>query len=175
MSNKSEIMLIAEAILANARVLEALIAKLPDATKQAVAAEVSKATPAPAAVQVPTPAPVIPEPAPVTVTTSPAMPAVPFPTEPAAPAPTPPAAVAQAAVAPSGQGAVVQSAAASPSKAPFTDHRGLITYAMNKYKEVGSEKGKQIQVILNGLGINNINEAKPAQYDAIFAGIEGIK
>ena len=171
MSNKSEIMLIAEAILANARVLEALIAKLPDATKVAVAAEVSKATPAPAAVQVPTPEPVIPAPAPITVTTSPAMPAVPFPTEPAAPANP----VVQAAVAPSGQGAVVQSAAASPSKAPFTDQRGLITYAMNKYKEVGSEKGKQIQVILNGLGINNINEAKPAQYDAIFAGIEGIK
>ena len=172
MSNKSEIQIIAEAVLANARVLEALIAKLPDATKQAVAAEVSKATPAPAAVQVPTPEPVIPEPAPVTVTTSPAMPAVPFPTEPAT---TPANPVVQAAVAPSGQGAVVQSAAASPSKAPFTDQRGLITYAMNKYKEVGSEKGKQIQVILNGLGINNINEAKPAQYDAIFAGIEGIK
>ena len=167
MSNKSEIMLIAEAILANARVLEALIAKLPDATKQAVAAEVSKATPAPAAVQVPTPAPVIPEPAPVTVTTSPAMPAVPFPTEPAAPAPTPPAATVPT--------APVVPAAASPSKAPFTDQRGLITYAMNKYREIGAEKGKQIQVILNGLGINNINEAKPAQYDAIFAGIEGIK
>ena len=167
MSNKSEIMLIAEAILANARVLEALIAKLPDATKVAVAAEVSKATPAPAAVQVPTPEPVIPAPAPITVTTSPAMPAVPFPTEPAAPAPIPPAATTS--VAPPAP------AAASPSKAPFSDQRGLITYAMNKYKEVGSEKGKQIQVILNGLGINNINEAKPAQYDAIFAGIEGIK
>ena len=171
MSNKSEIQIIAEAVLANARVLEALIAKLPDATKQAVAAEVSKTTPAPAAVQAPAPDPVIQTPAPVTVTTSPAMPAVPFPTEPAAPANP----VVQAAVAPSGQGAVVQSAAASPSKAPFTDQRGLITYAMNKYKEVGSEKGKQIQVILNGLGINNINEAKPDKYDAIFAGIEGIK
>ena len=168
MSNKSEIMLIAEAILANARVLEALIAKLPDATKVAVAAEVSKATPAPAAVQVPTPAPVIPEPAPVTVTTSPAMPAVPFPTEPVTtPAPIPPAATTS--VAPPAP------AAASPSKAPFSDQRGLITYAMNKYKEIGAEKGKQIQVILNGLGINNINEAKPDKYDAIFAGIEGIK
>ena len=167
MSNKSEIQIIAEAVLANARVLEALIAKLPDATKQAVAAEVSKATPAPAAVQVPTPAPVIPEPAPVTVTTSSAMPAVPFPTEPAVPAPIPPAATTS--VAPPAP------AAASLSKAPFTDQRGLITYAMNKYKEIGAEKGKQIQVILNGLGINNINEAKPAQYDAIFAGIEGIK
>ena len=167
MSNKSEIQIIAEAVLANARVLEALIAKLPDATKSAVAAEVSKATPAPAAVQVPTPEPVIPAPAPVTVTTSAAMPAVPFPTEPATPAPTPPAAVAQA--------APPAPAAASPSKAPFTDQRGLITYAMNKYKEIGAEKGKQIQVILNGLGINNINEAKPDKYDAIFAGIEGIK
>lgn len=167
MSNKSEIQIIAEAVLANARVLEALIAKLPDATKVAVAAEVSKATPAPAAVQVPTPEPVIPEPAPVTVTTSAAMPAAPFPTEPAIPAPIPPAAVVPA--------APPAPAAASPSKAPFTDQRGLITYAMNKYKEIGAEKGKQIQVILNGLGINNINEAKPDKYDAIFAGIEGIK
>ena len=167
MSNKSEIQIIAEAVLANARVLEALIAKLPDAVKVAVAAEVSKTTPAPAAVQVPTPAPVIQTPAPVTVTTSPAMPAVPFPTEPAAPAPTPPAATVPT--------APVVPAAASPSKAPFTDQRGLVTYAMNKYKELGSEKGKQIQVILNGLGINNINEAKPDKYDAIYAGIEGIK
>ena len=167
MSNKSEIQIIAEAVLANARVLEALIAKLPDATQQAVAAEVSKTTPAPAAVQAPAPDPVTQTPAPVTVTTSPAMPAVPFPTEPAAPAPTPPAATVPT--------APVVPAAASPSKAPFTDQRGLVTYAMNKYKELGSEKGKQIQVILNGLGINNINEAKPDKYDAIYAGIEGIK
>ena len=168
MSNKSEIMLIAEAILANARVLEALIAKLPDAVKVAVAAEVSKTTPAPAAVQAPAPEPVIQTPAPVTVTTSPAMPAVPFPTEPVTtPAPIPPAATVPTAPA--------VPAAASPSKAPFTDQRGLITYAMNKYKEIGSEKGKQIQVVLNGLGINNINEAKPDKYDAIYAGIEGIK
>ena len=167
MSNKSEIQIIAEAVLANARVLEALIAKLPDAVKVAVAAEVSKTTPAPAAVQAPAPDPVIQTPAPVTVTTSPAMPAVPFPTEPAAPASIPPAVPIPPAPA--------VPAAPSPSKAPFTDQRGLITYAMNKYKEIGSEKGKQIQVILNGLGINNINEAKPAQYDAIYAGIEGIK
>lgn len=168
MSNKSEIQIIAEAVLANARVLEALIAKLPDAVKVAVAAEVSKTTPAPAAVQAPAPEPVIQTPAPVTVTTSPAMPAVPFPTEPVTtPAPIPPAAVVPA--------APPAPAAASPSKAPFTDQRGLITYAMNKYKEIGSEKGKQIQVVLNGLGINNINEAKPDKYDAIFAGIEGIK
>ena len=167
MSNKSEIQIIAEAVLANARVLEALIAKLPDATKVAVAAEVSKTTPATAPVQAPAPDQVIQTQVPTIVTTSPAMPAVPFPTEQAVPASIPPAVpIPRAPAAP---------AVASPSKAPFTDQRGLITDAMNKYKEIGSEKGKQIQVILNGLGINNINEAKPDKYDAIFAGIEGIK
>ena len=76
MSNKSEVMMIAEAILANARVLEMLVAKLPDATKQAVAEVVNKPTPVAPAPQAPVPEPVI------TVST---MPAAPFPI-PAAPA-----------------------------------------------------------------------------------------
>lgn len=138
MSNKSDVQIIAEAVLANARVLEALIAKLPDATKSAVAAEVSKATPAPAAVQAPAPEPVI------TVST---MPAAPFPT-PAAPA------------------------AASPSKAPFTDQRGLVTYTMGKYKSLGQEKGARIQDVLKSLGISNINEVPVEKYQAFYDAVE---
>ena len=145
MSNKSEVMMIAEAILANARVLEMLVAKLPDATKQAVAEVVNKPTPVAPAPQAPAPEPVI------TVST---MPAAPFPT-PAAPAaaPTAPAAV-------------------SPSKAPFTDQRGLVTYTMGKYKALGQEKGARIQDVLKSLGISNINEVPVEKYQAFYDAVE---
>lgn len=148
MSNKSEVMMIAEAILANARVLEMLVAKLPDTTKQAVAEVVNKPTPAPAAVQAPAPEPVI------TVST---MPAAPFPT------PTAPAAAPTAPAAP---------AAASPSKAPFTDQRGLVTYTMGKYKALGQEKGARIQDVLKSLGISNINEVPVEKYQAFYDAVE---
>lgn len=145
MSNKSEVMMIAEAILANARVLEMLVAKLPDTTKQAVAEVVNKPTPVAPAPQAPAPEPVI------TVST---MPAAPFPT-PAAPAaaPTAPAAV-------------------SPSKAPFTDQRGLVTYTMGKYKALGQEKGARIQDVLKSLGISNINEVPVEKYQAFYDAVE---
>lgn len=148
MSNKSEVMMIAEAILANARVLEMLVAKLPDTTKQAVAEVVNKPTPVAPAPQAPAPEPVI------TVST---MPAAPFPT-PAAPAAAPTAPAAPAAV--------------SPSKAPFTDQRGLVTYTMGKYKALGQEKGARIQDVLKSLGISNINEVPVEKYQAFYDAVE---
>lgn len=148
MSNKSEVMMIAEAILANARVLEMLVAKLPDATKQAVAEVVNKPTPVAPAPQAPVPEPVI------TVST---MPAAPFPT------PAAPAAAFTAPAAP---------AAASPSKAPFTDQRGLVTYTMGKYKALGQEKGARIQDVLKSLGISNINEVPVEKYQAFYDAVE---
>lgn len=53
---KSEIAIVAEAVLANIRVLEMLIQKLPDADRAAVAEKVHAVVPAPAAPAAPAPA-----------------------------------------------------------------------------------------------------------------------
>lgn len=106
---------------------------------------------APAAVPSPAPAPVaapVPSPAPVAV--APAMPAPPT-FAPVAPAPVVPAA------------------------APFTDQKGLIDYVMSSYKALGPQKGAQIQQVLVSLGCSNINDVKPEQYAALFAGVESLK
>ena len=159
MSNKSEIHIIAEAVLANIRVLEMLINKLPDQTRQEVAKVVEKATPVAAPVQVveaPAPAP-----APVVVT-APAMPAAPFPTvavTPAAPAqaPIPAGPVAQVSV-----------------DVPFKDQKGLIMWVTDKYRTLGRERGTKIQDVMNSLGITNINEVDSSKYGAFVAGIEAL-
>ena len=159
MSNKSEIHVIAEAVLANIRVLEMLINKLPDQTRQEVAKVVEKATPVAAPVQVveaPAPAP-----APVVVT-APAMPAAPFPTvavTPAAPAqaPIPAGPVAQVSV-----------------DVPFKDQKGLIMWVTDKYRTLGRERGTKIQDVMNSLGITNINEVDSSKYGAFVAGIEAL-
>jgi len=66
-------------------------------------------------------------------------------------------------------------ATASPSNCPITDQASLVAYVMTSYKEMGPVKGNQIQGVLAALGIANINEAKPEQYAAIYAGVEALK
>ncbi len=93
---------------------------------------------------------VVPAPAPVAA--APAMPAPPvF---------APPAPVAPAATLP---------------KAPFTDQKSLIDYVMGAYKALGVAKGAQIQQVLISLGHQNVNDVKPENYDALFAGVEALK
>jgi hypothetical protein len=162
--NESTIVIIAEAILSNTRVLEKLIDALPVEVKTAVQQKV---------VNVAQPAPVAPAPAPVVQAVAapapaPAMPAPPVFTAPVAPAPapTPTAPVINAAPAP---------AVASPSeKAPFTDAKGLIDFVMSAYKALGPQKGAGIQNVLTGLGYQNINDVNPAHYDAMFAGVKAL-
>lgn len=167
MSNKSEITLIAEAIIAeaiitNSRLIELLIAKLPDATKEAVAKEVAKVnpTPAPAPVQAPVvevaapPAPVVAPPAPVVA-------AVPTP----APTPEPEPVVVQPAGVPDG----------ALKKAPFTSQKDMLMYVMGKYTSLGREKGAGIQSVLVSLGIGNINNVDASLYDQLYTGIEAIQ
>lgn len=60
-------------------------------------------------------------------------------------------------------------------KAPFTDKKGLIDYVMSSYKDLGVAKGAQIQQVLVALGHQNINDVKPENYDALFAGVEALK
>lgn len=52
---------------------------------------------------------------------------------------------------------------------PITDGKSLIDFVMSRYKELGAEKGAQIQGVLGELGIQNVNEVKPEQYAEFYA------
>ena len=66
-------------------------------------------------------------------------------------------------------------AAPAPAAVPFGDQKSLITYVMSAYSALGPQKGAQIQTVLTGLGCTNINDVKPEQYGALFAGVEALK
>jgi hypothetical protein len=133
--------------------LEAKIEDLTAAIHALVAAMGARPVAAPAAAPaVVTITPASPVPAPAPVAAAPAMPAPPvF---------APPAPVAPAVTLP---------------KAPFTDQKSLIDYVMSSYKTLGVAKGAQIQQVLVSLGHQNINDVKPENYDALFAGVEALK
>lgn len=155
--NDTTIQMIAQAVIANTKVIQSLIEALPHEAKTAIAE----------AVTVPAPVPVAPAPAPV-VQAVPvvAVPVVAAPVVAAAPAmPAPPSFVAPA--------LVVQ--VPVQGGAPFSDGKGLIDYVMGAYKALGAAKGAGIQNVLVGLGYQNINDVKPEHYAALFAGIEALK
>jgi len=60
------------------------------------------------------------------------------------------------------------------SPAPFKDSKALVDYVLAKYKALG-QKGPVIQSVLDGLGCKNLNDVRPDQYAALYAGIEAIK
>jgi hypothetical protein len=64
---------------------------------------------------------------------------------------------------------------AAPAGAPFHDPKGLMDYVMSSYKALGPQKGAQIQGVLSSIGASTINEVKPEQYGALFAGVEALK
>lgn len=140
--------------------LEQKLDELVTAINALVAALNAKAAHAPAPVAAPmvapAPAPVIPPPAPVAPVAPPVqpvqMPAMPAPPTFSAPGPAP--------VAP---------------QIPFSDQKGLVTYVMEAYKSMGPQKGAQIQQVLINMGCGNINEVKPEQYAALYAGVETLK
>ena len=136
--------------------LEQKLDELVTAINALVAALNAKAAHAPAPVAAPmvapAPAPVIPPaPAPVAVVAPPA-PAMPAPPTFSAPAPAPVA-----------------------SGVPFSDQKGLVTYVMGAYQSMGPQKGAQIQQVLLQMGCQSINEVKPEQYAALYAGVEALK
>ena len=150
--NDSTIQMIAQAVIANTKVIQSLIDALPHDAKVAVAEIASPApapTPAPAPVAMSAPAPA-PTPAPAPAPAPVAMPAPPMF---AAPAPAP----------------------ATVAAAPFTDVKGMIDYVMGVYRELGPQKGAQIQNVLTGLGYQNINDVTPEHYSALFQGVEQLK
>jgi hypothetical protein len=97
------------------------------------------------------PAPVTPAP----VMQAPAAPVMPTPPMFAAPAPAP--------------------APAPNPGAPFSDGAGLIAYVMGAYKEMGPQKGAQIQSVLTSMGYQNINDVKPEHYGNLYQGVEALK
>ena len=135
--------------------LELEIQKLTDAVQELTGA-IEKLMQRPVAepVAAPAPAPVVEAPAPVAAPAAP----VAAPVMPAAPTFEPPAPAAPAA-----------------SKAPFTDGKGLITYVMDVYKQLGAEKGAGIQGVLTEMGLTNVNDVRPTEYDTFFAKVEALK
>lgn len=69
----------------------------------------------------------------------------------------------------------VAAPAPAPTTAPFTDGAGLVGYVMAKYKELGPQKGAMIQNVLVQLGVQNVNDVKPEQYQSFFLGVEAIQ
>ena len=140
--------------------LELEIQKLTDAVQELTGAietlmQRPVAEPVAAPVAAPVPAPVVEAPAPV-IAPAPVVEAAPV--MPAAPTFEPPAPAAPAA-----------------SKAPFTDGKGLITYVMDVYKQLGAEKGAGIQGVLTEMGLTNVNDVRPTEYDAFYSKVEALK
>jgi hypothetical protein len=168
MLSNEVIITIAQAIIANANVLQSLVDHLPVETKEAVASVV---TPAPAAqvvkpkkaekvepASVAAPLPVIEPvaaPAPVVATPAPVAAQMPPPPVFTAPAQSAPAHVA--------------------TSAPFSDPKGLLAYVIASYNALGAQKGAGIQQVLVANGYQNINDVQPDHYAALYAGIEALK
>lgn len=135
--------------------LELEIQKLTDAVQELTGAiETLMQRPVAEPVAALASAPVVEAPAPVAAPAAP----VAAPVMPAAPTFEPPAPAAPAA-----------------SKAPFTDGKGLITYVMDVYKQLGAEKGAGIQGVLTEMGLTNVNDVRPTEYDTFFAKVEALK
>lgn len=59
--------------------------------------------------------------------------------------------------------------------APFTNAQGVMEYTMGAYKAMGPEKGNKIQGILQGMGVQNLNDLKPEQYGQFHQAVEQLK
>ena len=92
-----------------------------------------------------------------------------------APTPMPPAPVfTQAAPIPVAH--VMPVAVPTPVAAsPFNDKAAMMDYVVSSYKALGPEKGARIQEVLNGMGVQNINEVAPERWGELKAGIEALK
>jgi hypothetical protein len=162
MLNDKTIQTIAEAILANAKVLQSLVDSLPREAQAAVQTQIEQSKPVEPVAQAPAPvvtqsapapavAPVtVPTPAPVA---APAMPAAPV----FAPAP------------------VAAPAPVEAAQVPFSDSNGMTQYVLNVYREIGPQRAQGIQAVIQQLGVTNINDIKPEQYGQLWAGVEAVR
>jgi hypothetical protein len=163
MLNDQTIQMIAQAIIANTKVLQTLVEALP---REAVAkVEEKVASVAPVTPVAPNPAPVVQAPVAIPqVVQNVAANAAPSPVPVAMPAPPTFTAPAPA-----------PSPVAAPAAVPFKDNQELTQYVLNVYRELGPQKGMQIQKVLDSLGIKNINDTRPDQYAQFYAGVEQIR
>lgn len=60
----------------------------------------------------------------------------------------------------------------APIKVPFTDGQGMIAWVMAKYQALGPQKGASIQNVLTSMGVLNINDVKPEQYEQFYVEVE---
>ena len=63
----------------------------------------------------------------------------------------------------------------SPSDCPIKDGKTLMETMMALYKELGPQKGAAIQGVLKSVGCEAVNEVRPDQYAAIWAGLQALK
>ena len=63
----------------------------------------------------------------------------------------------------------------STTDVPFANQAELTAFVMDTYKSLGPIKGAKIQEVLNSVGAKNINEVKPEMYAAVKAGVEALK
>lgn len=160
--NDTTIQMIAQAVIANTKVIQSLIEALPHEVKTAIAEAVTVSAPVPVA---PAPAPVVQAAPVVTMETAVVIANPEMLVRPTMPAP--PTFVVPVAA------PVVQ--VPVQGTAPFSDGKGLIDYVMNSYKALGAAKGAGIQAVLTSLNYQNINDVKPEHYVALFSGIEALK
>jgi hypothetical protein len=177
MLNEQVILTIAEAVLANTRILQSLVDALPREAQAEVHKQVVKskpvkevAQPAPAVVE---PAPVVEAPAPVAAP-APVMPAVvqavaanasPSPA-PAPAMPAPPVFDAVPAPAP---------APAAPTgllKSPFKNKQDVNQYVLDRFREMGYEKGARINDIMKKMNHTNVNYIPESDYDMFYTEVE---
>jgi hypothetical protein len=161
MLNDKTIQTIAEAILANTKLIQSLVDSLPREAQAAVEAKIEQSKPVEPVAQAP--APVVAQSAP-----APAVAPVVVPTP--APAPAMPAAPVFAAPAPAAPAPVVQDV-----QVPFSDANGMTQYVLNVYREIGPQRAQGIQAVIQQLGVTNINDIKPEQYGQLWAGVEAVR
>ena len=65
---------------------------------------------------------------------------------------------------------------ATPSNpVPFTDQQGLIAYISEAFQEMGREKGQKIGDILQTMGVKQISEIQPDQYQVFYNSVETLR
>jgi hypothetical protein len=143
------IITIAQAIIANTKVLQSLVDSLPKEVQAQVAAQPQVT--APVSLQSVVKAEVVAAPV-------------------AAPAPV--AAVPELVI------PVFMPAVAAPVAAVtsgFASKEEMTAFIMDTYKALGPIKGAGIQAVLNSVGAKNLNEIKPEHYATVKAGVEALK
>lgn len=57
----------------------------------------------------------------------------------------------------------------------FKTHNEMTQYIMESYQSLGPTIGANIQGVLASIGAKTVNEIKPENYDALYAGVEALK